>query len=91
MTTFSLALGPAPADLYVDAALDAGTSYLIQNVSAGRRIFIAEAAVAPTPGETVAHVLVPGEYLIVTPPATGSTWVWSEGPAGAVLAITEAE
>ena len=64
MTTTSLELTPVPADLYVDAALDAGTAYLIQNVSAGRRIFIAEAAVAPTPGETVAHVLVPGEYLI---------------------------
>ena len=91
MTTTSLELTPVPADLYVDAALDAGTSYLIQNVSAGRRIFIAEAAVAPVPGETVAHVMAVAEYLIARPPATGSTWVWSEGPAGAVLAITEAE
>ena len=91
MTTTSLQLTPVPADLYVDGGLDAASTYLLQNVSAGRRIFLAEASAAPTPGETVAHVLVPGEYLVAKPPASGATWVWSEGPAGATLAITEAE
>ena len=85
-------LTEAPLDLWASLSLARRpTRYTIQNVSGGRRVFFVQGApgTAPAP-DAVAHSIAPGQTVTAGMNAGETLWAWSEGPAGATLAVTEA-
>lgn len=87
MTTSTIALTTTAADLVTTASLAAGTTYLVQNVGAKRAV-LAELAAAPAENGG-GHILAPGAFLQVKPPASGSLYGWTVR-GKTTLAVSEA-
>ena len=88
MTTQTIALTTAAADVSTAASMTSGSTYTLQNVG-GSAILVAELAAAPAAGTRHGHILGAREFLAVKAPATGAIYAWGyDGPAS--LAVSEA-
>ena len=90
MATLNVDITAAAANLVTSHSLVDGTRYTLQNVDANARVFLREAAVAPSGGALRGHVLEPGGVLTVVPSSGIGVWVWSDRSDGARAVITEA-
>ena len=90
MTTRNVDITASPTNLVTSHSLVNGTRYSLQNVDANARIFLREAAVAPSGGALRGHMLAPCAALTIAPASGMGIWVWSDRSDGACAVVTEA-
>ena len=80
----------SPSNIVSGLSLAIGTAYTIQNVDSNGRIFVREAAVAPSGGALRGFVLVPLAHATIKPESGAGVWLWTDRADGAKAVIDEA-